>query len=399
MPAMFQGNARPDTDPSLSRDTLRPTAVPGPPACLARTPLRRELSDRTWCGVPCWWSATRWVDHVRLVYLRHYQVLRPRLCAGTGGGVSLEAVMAVAATHAGVADYRTGRSSRPLLGTRESATGLVVATGLGARTVSRVRTFLRLAGLATEVAGGRQRSLAERLESWRRDDRSRGWTADYALHPSRTHPVEAGVSLDGDRCCVGGTPPRSGSVPAATSASTGVSTARQRRTSPRNRTSRGLDAGALRLAVCWRQHPRAPSWVAAASPVAWSALLALPAQHGWTAADLNQLLRDHVTAGSVIPDRPRQPIGFVSWLLNRVDLAVRPTVHVDTTKARALALTQQRKHEQAERARDAPRRVAAARAALGGPGRAAVQSVLDDISRRRAAAERTAGSTNETNTK
>ena len=207
MPAMFQGNARPDTDPSLSRDTLRPTAVPGPPACLARAPLRRELSDRTWCGVPCWWSATRWVDHVRLVYLRHYQVLRPRLCAGTGGGVSLEAVMAVAATHAGVADYRTGRSSRPLLGTRESATGLVVATGLGARTVSRVRTFLRLAGLATEVAGGRQRSLAERLESWRRGDRSRGWTADYALHPSRTHPVEAGVSLDGDRCCVGGTPP------------------------------------------------------------------------------------------------------------------------------------------------------------------------------------------------
>lgn len=315
MPAMFQGSARPDTveDHLRGRST---TTSSSPLALVAAAPtrLRRGLPADVWCGVPCWWSAERWVAHVRLVYLRHYQLLRPVLVAATGGGVSLEAVLVVAATHAGVADHRTGRSSRPLLGTSETTTGLVAATGFARRTVSRVRTFLRLAGLVTEVAGGRHRSLAERMESWRRGDRARGWTAVYALHPSRTHPIDR--SPDAERRSIvvvahwsrGGTPPRSGSVPTPPPVDTAVSTGEPHRHS-RSRQRRTPDAQGLDLALRWRRHPRAPAWVMAVSPAAWSALLALPARHGWTAADLNQLLHDHIAGGLSSPTGPTGPWG------------------------------------------------------------------------------------------
>jgi len=389
---MFQGSARPDTVKGQFRG--RSTTTSSSPFALVAAPptrLRRGLPADVWCGVACWWSPERWVAHVRLVYLRHYQLLRPALVAATGGGVSLEAVLAVAATHAGVADHRTGRSSRPLLGTSETTTGLVAATGFARRTVSRVRTFLRLAGLVTEVAGGRHRSLAERMESWRRGDRARGWTAVYALHPSRTHPVDRSPGAARRLVVVvahwsrGGTPPRSGSVPTPTPVDTAVSTGEPHRQVSRSSQRRTPDALGLDLALRWRRHPRAPDWVMAVSPAAWSALLALPARHGWTAADLNQLLRDHVAEGSVVPDRPNRPVGFVSWLLHRLDLAERPTIRRDAARAEDVRLATQRKRQQAEQRREAPRRAAAALAALHGPGRAAVQAVLDDITSRRRA--------------
>ena len=252
------------------------------------SPLRREISLRAWCTVPCWWSSAAWLEHVRLVYLRHYQLVRPALVQLTGGGVSLEAVLAVAATHAGVADHRTGRSSRPLVGATGSTVGLVVATGLAGRTVTRVRSFLRLVGLATEVAGGRRRTLAERMESWRRGDRARGWTADYALHPTRSHPVGEPTLCVVNRRRADGGPPRSGGL-ATTSTDFVVLSTTERHGKDQRTVQMGSDTvhGGLQLAKAWRRHPGAPPWVSSISSSAWSRLLSLPAGRGWTAEDLN----------------------------------------------------------------------------------------------------------------
>jgi len=144
--------------------------------------LRRPAAPGGYARLPCWWSAERWLEHVERVYRRLYLLVRHQLVATTGGGISLRAVLAVATAHAGAANHSTGRESWPLLGQTGGERGLTAATGYGARTITRARTFLRLAGLATEIQPGRRRTLLERLDSHERGDKARGWTAVYALH-------------------------------------------------------------------------------------------------------------------------------------------------------------------------------------------------------------------------
>jgi len=122
---------------------------------LHRPLARASVEPVSWSALPCWWSGERWLGHVAAVYHRAYLLTRPQLVASTGGGVSLRAVLAVATAHARAADHRTGRCSRPLLGVSGGAAGITAVTGLGQRTVTRARTFLRLVALATEVAPGR----------------------------------------------------------------------------------------------------------------------------------------------------------------------------------------------------------------------------------------------------
>ncbi|WP_460864784.1 hypothetical protein [Rhodococcus aerolatus] len=144
-----------------------------------------------------------------------------------------------------------------------------------------------------------------------------------------------------------------------------------------------MDSEGYALAAAWRNHPRAPRWARMVSAAAWSGLLALPARHGWTAADLNELLNTHLRAGRVIPPRPDRPVGFLSWLLTRTDLTTRPTLALDAHRAADYTLAQQRKAEQAQHRQDAPAIRAAARAALNGPGHAAARAVIDGVGHRR----------------
>jgi len=342
--------------------------------------------------VPCWWSAERWLEHVKLVYERHYLPVRYRLVATTGGGISLRAVLAVATAHAAAADFGTGRNSGPLLGTTGAERGITAATGLGERTITRARTFLRLVGLATEVQEGRQRTLLERLDSAERGDTARGWTAVYALHHTSTYPVDnpvrsaAGQTPDG-------TPPRSGLVPTPPLGERVVSTGEERehRGAPRpaqkpkggpGRRRAAVDARGLLLATRWRQDPDAPAWARFKTPTTWAALLALPAAHDWTTRDLNKLLDNHARSGSRVFTHPRNPIGYLSWLLNRVDLADRPCALEDARDAEDAAAAAQRRAQQPADRANAVRRRAAGRDALTGQGRAAVQTVLDQRARR-----------------
>lgn len=382
------------TRPASRRDSTRPAAFTP-----ARPAPRRQLPRDAWSSLPCWWSADRWVAHVDAVYSCHYLLLRPQLVALTGGGLSRRALMAVAIAHATAADYRTGRGSRPLLGATGGATGLTRATGLGARTITRARTFLRLAGLATEVAPGRHRTLDERLEAWQRGHNARGWCADYALHPSTTHapitpgPVDNSFGVDAGQE-IDGTPPRRGAVETTPQVDYLVSTSKERQhrgaarpATTRNRTPRrrtAPDPRGLLLATRWARNADSPTWVKTLPAGVWAAFLALPARHGWTDRDLNQVLTDHHIAGHRIPTRPDRPIGFLSWVLTRHgDLDDRPCALDDARQAEELATARRRKTQQVADSKQFAADRATAQAALGGPGHTAALAAASVAGRRK----------------
>jgi len=359
----------------------------------SRPLLRRPVSPGAYAGVPCWWSAERWLAHVERVYRRHYLLVRHQLVATTGGGISLRAVLAVAAEHATGADFGTGRNSWPLLGQSGAERGMTAITGLGERTISRARTFLRLVDLATEVQEGRQRTLLERLDSAERGDKNRGWTAVYALHHTSTHPVDNPVPVTAGQP-PDGTPPRSGLVPSPSLGERVVSTGAEhpsgsadgapRRASTRKGVRRGAcDSGGVGLALsaALRAHPECPGWIRRYSPHAYAAGLARWAQAGWTARDVLQHLDDVAATGFRIYNAPRNPVKYLLALLHRADIGERPTVWRDAHAAAEAAAA-------AERIAAVPAQLAAAAAAheagwaaLTGPGRAQVRVILNDLSR------------------
>jgi len=362
------------TRPPTRRDATTPVAF--------RPPLRREVSSYAYTCVPCWWSAERWMDHVSRVYKRSYLLLRPRLVTSSGGGISLPTVLAYAAAQAAAADHRTGRGSRP------SLAGMATTAARGRRTIQRGRLFLRLAGLATEIQPGRTRTYPERIASWERGDRARGWTAVYALHPSLTYPdpvdnsriIRAGHTPDG-------TPPRSGSLFSSASAERKVSTrdnnqepptgdedGAPRRASTRTRRfgegADGTKAPGTALMLSWRTDPACPGWARAYGAHRWAGALTAVAAAGWTARDLTQLLTDLTNTGHHILTRPRRPISYLLALLTKIDLAEPPTLTRDLhDAAQRAARAEQAAQRTAERAEHGQARQAAI-AALAGPGRA-----------------------------
>jgi len=340
--------------------------------------------------VPCWWSAERWLEHVERVYRRHYLPVRHRLVAMTGGGLSLPTVMAVATEHAVAADFRTGRNSGPLLGQSGAERGMTAATGLGERTISRARTFLRLVGLATEVQEGRQRTLLERLDSAERGDKGRGWTAVYALHHTSTHPVDNPVRIGAGQP-PDGTPPRSGLVPSPSLGERVVSTGTEhpagsadgapRRASTRKGVREGAsDPGEVGMALSkgLRAHPECPGWIRRYSPHAYAAGLTRWAQAGWTDRDVIQHLNDVATTGFRVYDTPHNPVKYLLALLHRADIGERPTLwrHAHAA-AEADAAAERIAAVPAQLAADAAAHEAG-RAALGGPGRAQVRAILNE---------------------
>ena len=382
-PRVAEQRQRPRRGPAGSRPPQRRDA--GHPL-VARPPLRRPVPLGVYAPVPCWWSRRRWLEHVERVYRWHYLLLRPALVAVSGGGISLRAVLAVAGAHAAAADFGTGRDSRPKLGDTRGERGLTAATGLGARTITRARTFLRLTGLATEVQPGRHRTLTERLDSWERGDTARGWTAVYALHHTTTHPVDNLGSIGAGQT-PDGTPPRSGSLPPSSleekMVTTGAETEDQGAARPastntgrRGRRRTVADARGVVLAIRWCQDPDSPHWARYKTPTTWAALLALPAAHGWTVRDLHRLLADHTANGKRLLTHPHNPIAYLSWLLNQTDLTNRPCAREEVYAAYEADLAAQRRAAApAQRAAAAAARDAA-RAALHGDAHQQVRDIL-----------------------
>ena len=361
------------------RGTLRarPTATPG-----RRRPRTADRPCHNWRpnqlvvleppegthrGVACWSSRERWLTiTVPTAYDLRYKAIRPQM---RSGGISRETLLAVATARAAHADHRTGRDCRP------SNARLVEMTGLSLRQVQRADEALRLLGVATELIRGRQRTLTERMASWRVGDRSRGWASVWVLHDNPIDlPAKASVT------------PHLVRVPKGTNSRQRVVTTR-RTPSGRGRRDHGRarpDKDGTRLALGWRAHDNAPPWARRHSAEAWSTLLAGPARHGWTPRDLNQLITDWLATGHSIPENPHKPIGLLGAILtSHGGLDERPAAADDARVREELAQRRiQRAKVRAERrlhqkARDA------GRAALNGPGHAECRQILAELSERR----------------
>jgi hypothetical protein len=303
-------------------------------------------------------------ETVPAAYRQRYDThVRPAM---PGNPVSRKALIAVAKARAEFADHRTGRNCRP------TNARLAEITGLSVRTVQRASTALRLLGVATEVMRGRQRTRAERFASWRVGDHGRGWASVWVLHDSRhqklsPHPGGSLLSPKTSPQSVLTTPPRQQAA---------GSDAAARRT--------GREARALALANNWVRDEQSPPWARRYhTGTPWANVLAGPAQHGWTARDVNQLITDWIGTGHWIPDSPHKPIGLLAAILTaHENLDDRPAAaeiaweQAELAAARARIAAQRAESEAHQRAREA------GRAALSGPGHRAARDALEQIRKR-----------------
>ncbi len=287
-----------------------------------------ELPEGAHKGVPCWTGGADYWVHITVAaaYAAHYAEIRPRM---SNGGIGRKALLTIAAARARYADHATGRNCRP------TVAQLAADTGLSERQVQRGNEALILLGVATEILRGRQRTLTERLASWRVGDRGRGWASVWVLHDStwlarvihKMSPHLGGSLLSG----------KSSLLPQLTTEKRSPKGSRgggaKRRTSP--------DPGGAALARSWRADRHSPPWAQRYSADAWAALLARPARHGWTARDLNQLITDWLgITGRTIPGAPHKPIGLLGAILawhGTDNLDDRPAAAEEAREAEELA--------------------------------------------------------------
>ncbi|WP_110883847.1 helix-turn-helix domain-containing protein [Mycolicibacterium wolinskyi] len=297
-----------------------------------------ELEADAYAGVACWSGGpARWAHvTVPIAYELRYKAIRPQMC---NGGIDKHTLVLVAAALARFADFDTGRNSRP------SNTQLALCTCLSVRTVQRARECLRLLGVATEVLRGRQRTLTERMASWRMGDRHRGWASVWALHDlALVNKVIHSLSSHLGRSHF--------TTETTSSERTLTTRGRAKRTRHGASRRRAPDKDGLRLATQWRASPGAPRWCQRYSADSWAAMLAAPAAAGWNARDLTQLVRDWLGTGRRISDSPPRPIALLgtllAWHLSHNTLLDRPAALDEAREAAELAAVAERKANQAQ---------------------------------------------------
>jgi len=145
------------------------------------------------------------------------------------------------------------------------------------------------------------------------------------------------------------------------------------------------DARGVSLATRWCQDPDSPPWARFKTPTTWAALLALPAAHSWTVRDLHRLLADHTASGRRVLTHPNNPIAYLSWLLNQVDLTNRPCAMDDIYAAYEAELAAQHRAAAPAQLAAAARARDAAQAALHGEAHHQVRDILAQRARTAAA--------------
>ena len=305
--------------------------------CFGLQAIALDLGDYAHAGVACWNRDDHWITWaVPVAYAQHYRRILPQL-GGPKNGISLAVLTKIAAAHAVHADYRTGRNCRP------SVDRVAQISGYAERTVQRARLVLRLIGVATEVVRGRQRTLDERLASYRVGDRGRGWTSVYALHSPQVVDKRAGnnsAAPHPEGRPLGRSPLVSNYslTPTSEAGELKGRAARDRANTQRRIRARKPDLKGMVLASRWRQNAQTPRWAHRYTPAAWSHVLAKPAAHGWTDRDLNQMLRDHTLTGNGkwIATSPHRPILLLAGILNQHgDLDNRPAALDDAREEEA----------------------------------------------------------------
>lgn len=365
-------------------------ALGGPQvACKIVCKIGLDIGALAYAGIPVWWTAWEWITKdVPAAYREHYlSKVLPRLRResggkavreGTkgGGGIKLSTIIAVCRVMMEAADFRTGR------GMRLTNKSIAERSGFSVRTVSRVKTFLLECGLATEVLRGRQRTRDEQIAAWKVGDQSRGWASVWALHPPR--PVDNFEGKPAGQRSMA-THPRRGIFSNSSSLKSVVTTperVKERAASRRRDTKRVLvsapdPAGAL-LASRWRSAERTPAWVRRHTQAGWASVLAKPAENGWTADDLNAVIRAFETTRRTTAE-PTQPLAFMRWLLSAEDLDFPPHVLDAIEREQAAAERAARQAAAAARHEEAQRRREIGRAAVGGAGHRAALAAVPQV--------------------
>ena len=352
-------------------------------ALFALPPLRLELPEDAYTGSEdqdapaCWWGRARWIAHCLALYDSHYTALRS---AQAVESVSRKTFAAYLTAESSGADYATGRNSRVTVGRLQREVARSEST------IHRCRRLIGRIGCRTVVFRGRQRTLAERLESWKRGDRARGWAAVSALHESTTLPVDnehMKTLLDQGF----GTPPERSYGSFFLSRSKLVSSAEdemKRRASrgtekgSRCKISRAYDQRATLLAEKCRRDERMPLWVRRISRNQLAAALTRYAVAGWMADDVHGAFEEFRISGKKLITNPDKPIGYLCHILRFVPEDVPPAL---LDRARTVAA--QEAERAAQRQLFAEMRAAAVNAAAAdSPGRAAARVVAAQLRRR-----------------
>ncbi|MEV0048003.1 hypothetical protein AB0H60_31670 [Nocardia rhamnosiphila] len=291
--------------------------------------------------------------------------------------VSRDTFQAWAIAESGCADTATGRDCRP------SVRHLIRAISRSRRTVQRCRELSKLLDMRQVVFRGRQRTKIERLESWEREDRSRGWTAVAALidSPAYAHLVDNSVIELTVQLVFGAPPPRrGGSVSiSSTSVVTSEKNVRKRRaprdrdTKGRTKTTRSYDQEALLLASRTRSDERFPLWLRRLGVKGLAGVLTPYAVGGWDADDVYEAMEDVRRSGQRILTAPRNPHAYLRWLLGFTEVTAPPAAH---DRAREDRIERERRaqirHDAEQRRADA---LAAVPAGPDSPGRRAAMAV------------------------
>jgi len=317
-------------------------------------PLRLELPEDAYDAVPaCWWSRERWIAHCLALYDQHYAQLRRDAAVESVGRETFQAYLIA---ESGGADHGTGRDCRVTIAE------LRTATARARSTVLRCRSLVAAFGARSTVFRGRQRTRVERLESWRRGDRARGWTSVAALHESVTLPVDnsrvASILDQG----FGTPPPRSGgslflSRPSSVTDSQNVKKGRAARGQDKKgvrRKPRAYDPRAVVLAARVRADERNPVWLRLLGPQGLAAVLTSRAVAGWQADDVHAALNEVYLSGRKIFDRPKNPYAYLAYLLSSTPVDVPPML-LDRAREAAAELERQA----VQRAENAARRAEA----------------------------------------
>ncbi|WP_460746350.1 hypothetical protein, partial [Nocardia goodfellowii] len=337
-----------------------------------------------YAGVPaCWWSRERWIALVMALYDLLYDELRRTLRAPS---VSRNTFQAWAIAESECADIVTGRECRPSV---RHLSQKILRCG---RTVKRCRELARLLDARQVVFTGRHRTKSERLLSWKRDDRSRGWTAEAALieSPSYAHLVDNSIieSLLQQGFV---TPlPRSGgsldlSRPAEVSLSQNVTKGRASRGHDKRRARTKCpeyDERAVLLASRIRADERFPLWVRMMGRSGLAGVLTKRAIAGWTPDDVLQGLDQYLLSGKKIFTHPDNPYGYLAALLYPIPVDEPPAL---LDRAREVAEEEQRRaaiRREWEQLRADTMTAAVTAAAAGSPGRAAAMAWSAEHGRR-----------------
>ncbi|MEV6073373.1 hypothetical protein AB0L82_43080 [Nocardia sp. NPDC052001] len=343
--------------------------------------MRLEQPDDLYKGVPsCWWSRPRWVATMMALYDLLYDELRATLRAPS---VKRETFLAWAIAESDCADLNTGRECRP------SVEHLRRRIGRNRRTVQRCRELAGLMDGRQVVFVGRHRTLEERVgpgKSWRRGDKSHGWTSEAALieSPSYAHLVDPAVIEQMLEQGFVAPLPRSGGKLFLSRGQKIAShqNVRERRAprgpdkKERRKTQRAYDERAQLLASRIKADERFPGWVRRMSRDGLSGVLTKRAIAGWTVDDVYLALNNVLIAGKRIFNHADDPHRYLSWCLKHTPIDEPPAL---LDRAREVAEDEVRRAEQ--RAAWEEQR-AKAIATANSPGRAAAVAHAAEAKRR-----------------